>query len=127
MQSVPAIPDLVKLRRASGAPRRLRDRLTVVLFLLPALALFLLLVIYPIFRSVYYSLFNWNGLGPAVHYVGLSNFVKILTDRVFILALRNGLLIVAFSLLLQLPMSLLLAVLVGRNLPGRAFFRTIFC
>jgi len=126
MQSVPAIPDLVKLRRASGAPRRLLDRLTVVLFLLPALALFLLLVIYPIFRSVYYSLFNWNGLGPAVHYVGLSNFVKILTDRVFVLALRNGLLIVAFSLLLQLPMSLLLAVLVGRNLPGRAFFRTIF-
>lgn len=126
MQSVPAIPDIVKLRRASGAPRRLLDRLTVIFFLLPALALFLLLVIYPIFRSVYFSLFNWNGLGPAVHYVGFSNFVKILSDRVFLLAVRNGLLIVAFSLLLQLPLSLLVAVLVGRRLPGRAFFRTIF-
>jgi raffinose/stachyose/melibiose transport system permease protein len=126
VQSIPAIPDLLKLRRTSGSPRRLQDSLTVALFLLPAFALFVVFVIYPIFRSLYYSLFNWNGLGPAINFVGLSNFVKILTDRVFIIAVRNGLLIVAFSLLLQLPLSLLLAVLVGRHLPGRALFRTVF-
>ncbi len=123
---VPAIPDILKLRRGTGAPRRTQDNLIIALFLLPALILFLLFVIFPIFQSVYYSFFNWKGFGPAVDLVGLNNFKKILSDRVFLLALRNGLFIIAFSLLLQLPLSLGLAVLVGRNLPGRVFFRTIF-
>jgi raffinose/stachyose/melibiose transport system permease protein len=94
--------------------------------LLPGLLLFLILVIYPIIQSVYYSLFNWKGFGPAVDFVGLDNFKNILADKVFMIALRNGLFIVAFSLVLQLPLSLMLAVLVGRDLPGRVFFRTIF-
>ena len=126
MQSVPAIPDILKLKRTSGTPRRLQDTLVIVLFLLPALVLFLLFVIYPIFQSIYYSFFNWKGFGPAVDYVGLENFKKILTDKVFLIALRNILFIITFSLLIQLPLSLALAVLVGRNLPGRVFFRTIF-
>lgn len=126
MQSVPAIPDIFKLKRTSGSPRSSRESLVVILFLLPALVLFLLFVIYPIFQSVYYSLFNWKGFGPAVDYVGLNNFKNILADKVFLIALRNGFFIIAFSLLLQLPLSMFLAVLVSRDLPGRAFFRTIF-
>ena len=43
--------------------RRVRDNLTIILFLLPALTLFLIFVVYPILRSVYFSLFNWKGLG----------------------------------------------------------------
>jgi len=93
---------------------------------LPALILFLALVVYPIFQSFYYSLFNWKGFGPAVDFVGLDNFKNILTDKVFLIALRNGLFIITFSLALQLPLSLVLAVLVGRDLPGRVFFRTVF-
>ena len=123
---VPAVPDILKLRRATGAPRRIQDNLTITLFLLPALILFFIFVLYPIIQSVYYSMFNWKGFGPAVDFVGLQNFKKILTDRVFLIALRNGLLIVTFSLLFQLPLSLFLAVMVARDLPGRAFFRTIF-
>ncbi len=126
MQPLPAIPDALRLKRASGTPRHLQDNLTIFLFLLPALVLFLLFVIYPIFRSLYYSMYNWNGLGPAVNFVGLRNFKNILADKVFFMALRNGLLIVGFSLALQLPLSMALAVLVGRNLPGRAIFRAIF-
>jgi raffinose/stachyose/melibiose transport system permease protein len=123
---VPAVPDILKLRRGTGAPRRIQDNLTIVLFLLPALILFSIFVLFPIIQSVYYSLFNWKGFGPAVDFVGLENFKKILTDRVFLIAVRNGLLIVTFSLLFQLPLSMFLAVMVARDLPGRAFFRTIF-
>jgi raffinose/stachyose/melibiose transport system permease protein len=123
---VPAVPDILKLRRGTGAPRRIQDNLTIALFLLPALILFFIFVLYPIIQSVYYSTFNWKGFGPAVDFVGLANFKKILTDRVFLVALRNGLLIVTFSLLFQLPLSMFLAVMVARDLPGRAFFRTIF-
>jgi raffinose/stachyose/melibiose transport system permease protein len=126
MQSLPAIPDVFKLKRGTGAPRRIEDNLTIVLFLLPALILFLLFVIYPIFQSIYYSLFNWKGFGPAEDFVGLENFKNILSDKVFLIALRNALLLIVFSIGLQLPLSLFLAVMVGRNLPGRVFFRTVF-
>jgi raffinose/stachyose/melibiose transport system permease protein len=126
MQQVPAIPDPLKLKKGPGTPQQIQDNLTIFLFLLPAIAIFLVFVIYPIFQSFYYSFFNWKGLGPAVDFVGLENFKKILSDKVFLKSLKNGLLIIAFALTLQLPFSLFLAVLVGRNLPGRVFFRTVF-
>jgi raffinose/stachyose/melibiose transport system permease protein len=100
--------------------------LVIFLFLLPAIVLFLVFVVYPIFQSIYYSLFNWKGFGPAEDFVGLENFKNILGDKVFLKALKNGLLIIVFSLAFQLPLSLGLAVLVGRDLPGRVFFRTVF-
>jgi len=126
MHSASASKRVLKLERALRPPRRVQDNLTIALFLLPALTLFLLFVVYPIFQSIYYSLFNWKGFGPAVDFVGPENFQNILTDSVFLIAIRNGLLIVGFSLVFQLPLSLALAVLVGRDLPGRVFFRTIF-
>lgn len=126
MQKTPFIAEVIGQSRISGPPRRLKDAFLVALFLLPALILFLLFVIYPIFRSIYFSMFDWNGLGPAVDYVGLENFKNILTDKVFLKALGNVGLIVAFSLGLQLPLALALAVMVRRDLPGRGIFRTIF-
>jgi len=126
MQQLPAIPDILKLKRVSSGPRRLQDTLLTALFLLPALIIFLLFVIYPIFRSIYFSMFDWNGLGPAVDFVGSQNFKDILADKVFIKATGNILLIIVFSVGAQLPLALALAVLVGRDLPGRGIFRTIF-
>jgi raffinose/stachyose/melibiose transport system permease protein len=118
--------DSSKWQQRIGSPRRVQDYLTIFLFLLPAFVIFLLFIIYPIFRAVYYSLFNWNGLGPATVFVGLNNFKQILTDEVFITAIRNCLLIVTLSLAIQLPFALSLAIMVGRDLPGRTFFRAIF-
>ena len=126
MQTLPTIPNIFKLKPGTGAPGRSQDKLVIFLFLLPAIVLFLLFVVYPIIQSIYYSFFNWKGFGPAVDYVGIENFKNILTDKVFIIALRNGFLIIALSLFAQLPLSLALAVMVGRDLPGRVFFRTIF-
>ena len=117
---------------ASGVPsktrswRRRQDSLTVILFLLPALAVFLTFVVYPIFQSVYYSLFDWKGLGKATDFIGLSNYANILRDQIFLKAVRNGFVIVFLSLTIQLPLALALALMVGRDLPGRTFFRVIF-
>jgi len=126
MQNLPANSDTFKLKLGTGTPRRGRDNLTIFIFLLPALILFLLFIVYPIISSIYYSMFDWNGLGPAVKFVGVDNFKNIMTDGVFMTALRNVVLIIGFSLFVQLPLSLGLAVMVGRDLPGRAFYRTIF-
>jgi raffinose/stachyose/melibiose transport system permease protein len=126
MQTALASPNDLGAQQRARFRRRALDSLTIILFLLPAFVVFLTFVIYPILQSVYYSLFNWKGFGPAVDFVGLNNYVDILSDRIFLKAVGNGLLIVALSLTLQLPLSLALALMVGRGLPGRAFFRTIF-
>ncbi len=124
--SFPAIPGL--FRSQQGAPSKLKasEKPLIVLFLAPAVLLFLFFIIYAIGQSFYYSLFNWKGFGPAVDFIGLQNYANIFSDRVFLGALRNGLFIITFSLGLQLPLSLFLAVLVGRDLPGRTLFRSIF-
>jgi raffinose/stachyose/melibiose transport system permease protein len=109
-----------------GMSRRTQDLTTVILFLLPAFVLFLVFIIYPILRSAYFSMFTWNGLNPAKDFVGFENFRQILSDKIFLKAVLNGLLIVVLSLTIQLPLSLSLAILVGRDLPGRGFFRAVF-
>lgn len=126
MKTTSVSEDVVALSRKAGSARRLQDKLTIVLFLLPAIVLLSIFLVYPIFQSVYYSLFSWKGFGPAVDFIGLDNFKHILTDRIFLKSVGNGLLIVVLSLTIQLPLSLVLALMVGRNLRGRAFFRMIF-
>jgi raffinose/stachyose/melibiose transport system permease protein len=126
MQSNSATQNSVLPKKSSRNVRLANDRLVVVLFLLPALIIFLIFVVYPIFRSVYYSTFNWKGLGLPVDNIGFGNYVKIIDDEVFQKSVKNVLIIIALSLALQLPAAIILANMVGRNLPGRALFRTIF-
>jgi raffinose/stachyose/melibiose transport system permease protein len=105
---------------------RSRNLGTISLFLAPALLLFTVFLIYPIAQSAYYSFFNWKGFGPATDFIGTNNYFRILTDKNFLRAVQNGLLIVMLSVSLQLPLALALSLLVGRKLPGRVFFRTVF-
>jgi len=113
-------------RSPAHGSRQSRDRSVIILFLGPALVLFLLFVIYPIFRSLYFSTFDWKGLGAAVNNVGLENYKKILSDTVFLKSVKNVLIIIILSLSTQLPAAIVLANMVGRDLPGRGLFRTIF-
>jgi len=121
-----ATSNFVLPQKAPGMTRQAKDRLVVFLFLLPALVLFLLFVVYPIFRSVYFSTFDWKGLGAATKNIGLGNYKKIFGDEVFLKSVKNVLIIIVLSLGLQLPAAIVLANMVGRDLPGRGLFRTIF-
>jgi len=120
------LPDTLNRYKTKTKLKNNKNTLLIVIFLLPALILFLTFVVYPIFQSMYYSMFDWSGLGPADDFVGLDNYRDILLDRVFLITIRNSLFIILFSLAFQLPMAMFLAVLVGKNLPGRAVFRSIF-
>ena len=104
----------------------LKDNLTIVLFLLPAFLFLSLFLVYPILRSAYYSLYNWKGMGPAVDFIGLENFKRLFADQIFLKAVKNGIFIIVFSLAIQLPLAMALALIIGRDIPGRAFFRAVF-
>ena len=102
------------------------DRIKVFLFLIPAAVLLLVFLVIPIFQCLYYSLFNWNGMGPAEDFIGILNYKKIINDSVFIKAVLNTFAIVGLSLFVQLPLALFLAIMIGRGIKGRAFYRTVF-
>lgn len=100
---------------ASGAirPRRYMDRkslLPLLLFLPPALILFTLFVVLPMIDAATFSFFNWNGYGPITDFVGFKNYEDVLTHRNFGTAVRNSLIVVAVSLLIQLPLAMWCAI-----------------
>lgn len=100
--------------------------LIVLLFLAPGMIAFFAFLLIPVSNSLYYSLFDWNGLGPPTEYVELKNYNFLLNQGAFRQAIQNSFSIVTLSLIIQLPLALGLALLVGRGkLPGRSVFRTI--
>jgi raffinose/stachyose/melibiose transport system permease protein len=103
-----------------------RKRVTIVAFLLPALALYVLLTLLPIVQGAYYSGFDWNGLEPLDQFVGLQNYRDALADPVFLAALRHVFVILVLSLALQLPFALGLAVLLNQRMRGRPLLRLLF-
>ena len=113
-----------------AATRRPRIRwgqvATIVGFLLPAAIIYSGLVLLPVVQAIYYSFFRWNGLGPLQNFVGLSNYTRLFSDRMFLGALGHNLQLVVLSIAIQLPLALGLALLVRGIMRGRATFRTIF-
>src|SRR4051812_19486195 len=99
---------VVRRRRARGS---WRNRIEIAVLTVPALAMFLLFVIFPVIAAAYYGFFHWTGYGVPTEFVGLQNYVTILQDPTFIDALKHNAFIVLFSLLLQGPIAVLLALL----------------
>ncbi|MFB4311489.1 carbohydrate ABC transporter permease [Actinomadura sp. GTD37] len=123
-------------RHAAGAPRgrgpkapvwaRLRGWTSTTWFMLPALLLFFFFVLIPIFVAFYTSFFRWGGFGAPEDFVGLGNYRKLADDPVFRGDLWRGLLLVVFSVAVQLPVALGTAVLLNQKMRGRAVYRAIF-
>jgi raffinose/stachyose/melibiose transport system permease protein len=118
----PSPADRARARRT----RSRRKWTSIALFLAPALAIYLLLVIAPIFQAVYYSGFKWTGLGPLDEFVGLQNFRTAFQDTVFTGALKHNGIFIALSLAIQLPFALAIAMILHQRLRGRALLRLLF-
>lgn len=95
------------------------------LFLAPALLVYLLYAIYPIGQTFVYSLRDWSGIGEGT-YIGLANYQEALQDSIFWRALRNNLVLVVASIIIQLPISLALALLLSTRFLGWRFVRAIY-
>ena len=118
---------MTTVHQAAGAgPSRPRRRLSIWLFLLPALAIYALFVLFPIVQAGWYSLFSWNGLGPLTDFVGLDNYVRALNDNVFRTAVGHNVLVVVLSLAVQIPFALWLALQLNRRFRGRTLLRLLF-
>lgn len=106
--------------------RMLGRKRYIAVFVLPALLLFVCFTIIPLIVSGFYSLFEYDGIG-SMKFIGLNNYIQMFTaDRYFPKALGNSILLVMGSLIIQLPISLLMALSLARGVKGEKFFRTVY-
>ena len=104
----------------------LRNKKAYCVFVLPAILIYVLLVLIPIFVSCYYSTLDWNGINEK-NFIGLKNFIDLFTeDGTFIKALLNSFQLALWSVVFQLPIALLLALLLARGFKGEKYFRTLY-
>ncbi|MET8998197.1 sugar ABC transporter permease [Amycolatopsis sp. Hca4] len=114
----PAVPARAK---RSG----LGKRLELVVLLGPALLVFAGFVLVPIGIAAFYSLFKWNGFGALDDFVGFDNYADAFNGTVFQSAIVHNLIIAGLSIVVQLPLSIGLAMLLNRKLKGRAVLRAL--
>jgi raffinose/stachyose/melibiose transport system permease protein len=99
----------------------------ICLFMLPAAALFTVIIIVPIIMSTYYSLLDWDGITKGV-FVGLENFVQLFKSKTagFPKTLFNVSVLALLSVVIQLPLALFLAIVLGKGIKGEVFFLSVF-
>jgi N-acetylglucosamine transport system permease protein len=103
----------------------------IIPFLLPALILYSVFVLYPYGRAVYISMTSWRGTSASMPWVGLDNYRKLFEETRFMDALtRNGQLLVVLPLA-TIGISLTFAALFtqggkGQGIRGSSFYRIVF-
>lgn len=110
--------------RLGGAFRR-RRRLVAWAFMAPLVVVNLLVILGPSVATIYYSLTDWSGIGPA-EFVGLENYRDMLTDRDFYNALFHNVIWTALFLTVPIAMGLLGAFLLSQVKRFQLFFRLAY-
>ncbi len=122
---MPERPALLVGRKPARASGR-RWRSPAYAFLLPGMAVFTLVMIYPTVQAFVISLFHWSVVpGGVSEWVGADNYIVALTDPVFWRSLENGGIYMIATVPLQIALGLASAVALDARFRGRALFRTL--
>lgn len=104
--------------------RTLRNPVTYIIFILPALILYSAFYIFPIFSTLRYGFTNYDGLLRA-DFIGLDNYIQALTnDEIFWVGFKNNVWFILFSIFVQIPIIILLAILISGVKKLRGFYKT---
>lgn len=122
-----AVMEATPGRTASGRMRRHWAAYRAgYLFLLPALLLYAMFMIYPFFQSIYLSLTDWNGADAVKNFVGLENYRNLWSDDLLWRSLWHNVIWVVIGTLGPLILGFLLAVLLAVRPKGFTLFRTVY-
>lgn len=104
----------------------LRNKKTIFLFIFPASLIYISIVALPVLSTIYNSFFRWN-LVDIKRYVGFRNFVQLFTiDDIFKLSLKNTMLLLVFSVVIEIPLAIMLAIALSSNIRGTRYFKTVY-
>ncbi|WP_344479248.1 sugar ABC transporter permease [Nonomuraea monospora] len=129
MAATPATTTPPALHRpAEQAPAR-RRRVGVRApwwFVVPAISIYLFIVVVPSANGALFSFTDWNGMRPDWSFVGLDNFTSVFSDRTALDALVNTLVLAASATVVQNVAGLLLALGVNSMVKSRYVLRVVF-
>ena len=95
------------------------------LFMLPGFLIYVSVIIFPVFYSLYISFHSGTGIG-GMEFVGLQNYVNMTKDEVFWMSFKHTIIWLILTIIVTMTVSLGLALLLTRNFRGRTFFRGLF-
>lgn len=105
-----------------------KNKTMIVVFLTPAVLLFLGVFLYPILKTILMSFFNIVGVTDPMHewtFVGLENYTKLINTSLFRTAFFNLFRIWFIGGLIVMSLSLLFAAILTSGIRGKKFFRAI--
>jgi raffinose/stachyose/melibiose transport system permease protein len=96
-----------------------------VLLIAPAITMFFIFVVYPIFQTVWLSLWKWDRISPG-EWVGLENYKKVLSNPEIYSAFSHSLVFVLFYSIIPIAIGLFITLLLLRvKIRGESFFRAV--
>ncbi|MGV8048850.1 MAG: carbohydrate ABC transporter permease [Anaerolineaceae bacterium] len=97
------------------------------LFILPALILFVVFMVYPLLKGFQISFFDWSIMpNKPSTFIGLDNYTRIFSDKIAGVAFKNTILYVAITVPAQMIFAMLVAVLINSLTKGKMFFRAVY-
>lgn len=105
--------------------RRRRRRLHGYLYILPAVMVVVGITYFGIAYNAYVSTLEWNGVAPDPPGVGLDNYVRIVQDPIFWQAVRNIAVFGVITVLGQMVLGLLLALVLSGPVLLKGLYRAI--
>jgi len=105
--------------------KNIRGQVEGVLYILPAMLLYLVFVLVPIVCVFVYSTMEWDGMG-SMTFIGLGNFKKIFISAEFWTSLRNNMKFLFLGVPLWTLFPLVVAVLLHQEVMGWKFFKSAF-
>lgn len=99
---------------------------SLLLFVAPALIVYIVFKLYPALSGIVYSMTDWNGLNKTYRFVGLANFFEIFKDVYFWRSMWFTLKYVLVMVVIANVVSLLLAVAIETRTKAKGVFRTLF-
>ena len=103
-----------------------RDAIQAYMFLAPFLVVYVLFLVYPLFKGMWISLYDWELVGSHREFIGFQNYINLWNDTLFWKVTRNTLLFVALTVPTMTMLSLALALAVYRPTRLNTVMRGIF-
>lgn len=94
-------------------------------FLAPFLVVFLIFYIWPIINGAYMSLYSW-GVSGKVKYLGMKNYINVLTNKDFYTSLWHSLYFVILSVPIIIVLGLILALIINQKIVFKTTIRSIY-
>lgn len=106
--------------------KELRKQLPNYLFILPHFFFFALFLLFPIFRGLQISAYDWKIMLKEQQFIGLENYQALMKDRIFWESLRHTANFVLITVTINIVLGLLVATGLKHSFFGRDFLRVLF-